>query len=143
MDIQTQVAVLTGCAALAGSIVGSVASFYTTRMLKREEWLREHRLRSIARREEIYLKFYEEVSSIIVMRAQASFDPAAAMQRFLHVSGQMAFVGSEQVLKAAKPVGDGIMEAFKKPTENVTVSINGFVMAARAEIEMSNRQVNS
>ena len=66
MDPATQSASITALAAIAGSVVGGLASFATTYFTRRNQAHRDLLSRDVARREELYSHFIKEATNLYI-----------------------------------------------------------------------------
>jgi hypothetical protein len=140
----TSIAILTGSAALLGTVAGSIASYFTARTLKRDEWRREQRLKDIAVREELYVQFYEETSYLMLNAIDGKISGAKDFHRFRTLMGKLEFLASPEVVEKAKalskklshtlPVAHEVKEDQKEEDKFGTFQ-KAFIAAARREID--------
>jgi hypothetical protein len=76
MDPATQSAAITALAAIAGSIVGGLASFLTTFFTQRNQAHRDLVSRDVAKREELYSQFIKEAANLYADTSDTREQPA-------------------------------------------------------------------
>jgi hypothetical protein len=103
MDPATQSSAITALAAIAGSIVGGLASFLTTFFTQRHQAHRDLMLREAAHREELYSQFIKEAANVYVDSLDKTLENPAS------------FVGMYSLVAAAEKVADNIIDSYNRP----------------------------
>jgi hypothetical protein len=114
MDPATQSAAITALAAIAGSIVGGLASFLTTFFTQRHQAHRDLMLREAAHREELYSQFIKEAANVYVDSLDKTLDSPASLVGVYSVVARIRLVSNDTVLAAAEKVVDAIVESYHR-----------------------------
>ena len=115
MDAATQSAAITALAAVAGSIVGGLASFLTTFFTQRNQAHRDLLLREVAHREELYSQFIKEAANLYVDSLDKTLEKPASLIEMYSLVGRIRLVGNDKVLAAAEKVADSIVDSYNRP----------------------------
>jgi hypothetical protein len=90
MDPATQSAAITALAAIAGSIVGGLASFLTTFFTQRNQAHRDLLSRDVAHREEPYSQFIKEAANLYVDSLRKTLENAVSLIEMYSLVGRIA-----------------------------------------------------
>jgi hypothetical protein len=115
MDPAIQPALITAIAAIAGSIVGGLASFATTYFTRRNQAHRDFLSRDVAHREELYSQFIKEATNLFVDSLDRTLDKPASLIGMFSLIGRIRLVGSDKVLAAAEKVAEIIIDSYNRP----------------------------
>ena len=116
MDPATQSSAITALAALAGSIVGGLASFLTSYFTQRHQAHRDLMLREAAHREELYSQFIKEAANVYVDSLDKSLEKPAALVEMYSLIGRIRLVSDDKVLAAAEKAADAIVDSYHRPS---------------------------
>jgi hypothetical protein len=145
-------AVVAGAAAVAGTLLGGLTSFATTYFTVRRQGHDERILRDLERREELYAKFNELGSNLIVDAIEHPLDDPRTLIPLVAVAGRIRLTGSAQVLQAAEAVIDHLIETYNLPPADlrevvragpheIMAPLTAFTQACRSERERMLRQL--
>jgi len=115
MDPATQSAAITALAAIAGSIVGGLASFATTYFTQRNQAHRDFLSRDVAHREELYSEFIKEATNLYVDSLGKTLENPASLIGMYSLVGRIRLVGTDKVLLAAEKVTETIVDSYRRP----------------------------
>ena len=115
MDPATQSAAITALAAIAGSMVGGLASFATTFFTQRNQAHRDFLSRDVAHREELYSQFIKETTNLYADSLDKTLENPASLIGMYSLVGRIRLVGSDTVLAAAEKVADSIIDSYNRP----------------------------
>jgi hypothetical protein len=115
MDPATQSAAITALAAVAGSIVGGLASFLTTFFTQRNQADRDLLSREVAHREELYSQFIKEATNLYVDSLDKNLENPVSLIGLYSLVGRIRLVSSDTVLAAAEKVADSIVDSYRRP----------------------------
>lgn len=115
MDPATQSSAITALAAVAGSIVGGLASFLTTYFTQRHQAHRDLMLREAAHREELYSQFIKEAANVYVDSLDKTIESPASLLGVYSLVGRIRLVSNDTVLAAAEKVVDSIVDSYNRP----------------------------
>jgi hypothetical protein len=115
MNPATQSAAITALAAVAGSIVGGLASFLTTFFTQRHQAHRDLVSRDVAHREELYSQFIKEATNLYVDSLDKTVVNPVSLIGMYSLVGRIRLVGNDTVLAAGEKVVDSIVESYKRP----------------------------
>jgi hypothetical protein len=115
MDPATQSTAITALAAVAGSIVGGLASFLTTFFTQRHRAHNELVLREAAHREELYSQFIKEAGNLYVDSLDKALENPALLIGVYSLVGRIRLVSNDTVLAAAEKVVDSIVDSYSSP----------------------------
>jgi hypothetical protein len=115
MDPATQSASITALAAIAGSVVGGLASFATTYFTQRNQAHRELLSRAVAHREELYSQFIKEATNLYVYSLDRTLEKPASLISMFSLIGRIRLVSSDKVLAAAEKVAESIVDSYNRP----------------------------
>jgi hypothetical protein len=115
MDPATQSSAITALAAVAGSIVGGLASFLTTYFTQRHQAHRDLMLREAAHREELYSQFIKEAANVYVDSLDKTLESPALLLGVYSLVGRIRLVSNDTVLAAAEKVVDSIVDSYHRP----------------------------
>jgi hypothetical protein len=117
MDPSTQSTAITALAAVAGSVVGALASFLTTYFTQRNQAHRDLLSREAAHREELYSQFIKEAANVYIDSLDKTLESPAALLGVYSLVGRIRLVSNDTVLAAAEKVVDVIIDSFnRRPT---------------------------
>ncbi|MDB5426758.1 MAG: hypothetical protein JWR47_2572 [Phenylobacterium sp.] len=108
-------AIVTGAAAVAGTLLGGLASFATTYFTVRRQGHDERVLRDLERREELYGSFNELGSNLILDAIEHPLDDPRKLIPIAGQAGRIRLTGSAEVLRAAEAVIDHLIETYQRP----------------------------
>jgi hypothetical protein len=145
-------AVVAGAAAVAGTLLGGLTSFATTYFTVRRQGHDERVLRDLERREELYAKFNELGSNLIVDAIEHPLDDPRTLIPIVAVAGRIRLTGSGDVLQAAEAVIDHLIETYHLPPADlrevvrsgpheIMAPLTAFTQACRAERERMLRKL--
>jgi hypothetical protein len=140
MDTATQSAAITAFAAVAGSIVGGLASFMTTFFTQRNQAHRDLLSREVAHREELYAQFIKEATNLYADSLDKPLTNPTALIGMYSLIGRIRLVGSDKVLAAAEKVGDSIIVSYSRPRQHLTTFTRWFAIAALIRSRSSPRR---
>jgi hypothetical protein len=112
VDPATQSAAITALAAVAGSIVGGLASFLTTYFTQRHQAHRDLMLREAAHREELYSQFIKEAANVYVDSLDKTLESPASLLGMYSLLGRIRLISNDTVLVAAEKVVDSIVDSY-------------------------------
>jgi hypothetical protein len=115
MDPATQSSAITALAAIAGSIVGGLASFLTTYFTQRHQAHRDLLSREAAHREELYSQFIKEAANVYVDSLDKTLDSPTSLVGVYSLVGRIRLVSNDTVLAAAEKVVDSIVDSYHRP----------------------------
>ena len=115
MDPATQSSAITALGAVAGSIVGGLASFLTTYFTQRHQAHRDLILREAAHREELYSQFIKEAANVYVDSLDKTLESPALLLGVYSLVGRIRLVSNDTVLAAAEKVVDSIVDSYHRP----------------------------
>ena len=115
MNADTQSAAITALAAIAGSVVGGLASFATTYFTQRNQAHRDLLSREVAHREELYSQFIKEAANLYVDSLDKTLEKPASLIGMYSLVGRIRLIGSDKVLLAAEKVADSIIVSYSRP----------------------------
>ena len=115
MEPATQSAAITALAAIAGSIVGGLASFLTTFFTQRHQAHRDLLSRDVAKREELYSQFIKEATNLYADALDKTLENPASLIGMYSLIGRMRLNAGENVLLAAEKVADSIVDSYSRP----------------------------
>jgi hypothetical protein len=115
MDPASQSAAITALAAVAGSIVGGLASFLTTFFTQRHQAHRDLVSRDVAHREELYSQFIKEAANLYVDSLDKTVVNPASLIGIYSLVGRIRLIGNATVLAAAEKVADSIVDSYSLP----------------------------
>jgi hypothetical protein len=114
MEPATQSAAITALAAIAGSIVGGLASFLTTFFTQRNQAHRDLLSRDVAHREELYSQFIKEAANLYVDSLDKTLENPVSLIEMYSLVGRIRLVSSDTVLAAAEKVADNIVDSYRR-----------------------------
>ena len=115
MDSATQSAAITALAAIAGSVVGGLASFLTTFFTQRNQAHRDLLARDVAHREELYSQFIKEAANLYADSLDKTLENPASLIGMYSLIGRMRLNAGDGVLAAAEKVADSIVDSYSRP----------------------------
>jgi hypothetical protein len=115
MDPAIQSTAITALAAIAGSVVGGLASFLTTYFTQRNQAHRDLMLREAAHREELYSLFIKEAANVYVDSLDKTLESPASLIGVYSLVGRIRLVSNDAVLAAAEKVVDAVVESYHQP----------------------------
>ena len=115
MDAATQSVAITALAAIAGSVVGGLASFLTTFFTQRNQAHRDLLSRDVAHREELYSQFIKEATNLYADSLDKTLTNPATLIGMYSLIGRIRLIGSDKVLLAAEKVADSIIVSYSRP----------------------------
>jgi hypothetical protein len=115
MDPATQSAAITALAAIAGSVVGGLASFLTTFFTQRNQAHRDLLSRDVAHREELYSQFIKEATNLYIDSLGKTLENPVSLIGMYSLVGRIRLISSDTVLVAAEKVADSIVDSYRRP----------------------------
>jgi hypothetical protein len=115
VDPATQSSAITALAAIAGSIVGGLASFLTTYLTQRHQARSDLMSREAAHREELYSQFIKEAVNVYVDSLDKSLEKPASLIEMYSLIGRIRLVSDDKVLAAAEKAADAVVESYHRP----------------------------
>ena len=107
-------ALITGMAAVLGSLAGAFASIATTWMTQRSQRIREHAQLELRRREVLYGDFIAEVSRLTGDAFGHSLEHPETFANVYGLFGRMNLVASAPVMKAAEDCCRYLVDLYSK-----------------------------
>ena len=107
--------IVTGAAAVTGTLLGGLASFASTYFTARRQGHAERILRDLERREELYGKFNELGSNLTLDALEHPLDDPRKLIGIAALAGRIRLTGSAEVLAAAEAVIDHLIESYQRP----------------------------
>ena len=120
MDPATQSAAITALAAIAGSVVGGLASFLTTFFTQRNQAHRDLLSQNVAHREELYSQFIKEAANLYVDSLDKTLEKPASLIGMYSLVGRIRLVGNDKVLAAAEKVAESMSIPIIVPRQHLT-----------------------
>jgi hypothetical protein len=115
MDPATQSASVAALAAVAGSLMGGLASFATTYFTQRNQGHRDLLARDVARREELYSQFIKEATNLYVDSLDKTLENPGSLMEMYSLVGRMRLIAGDKVLLAAEKIAETIVESYSRP----------------------------
>ena len=119
-------AAITALAAIAGSIVGGLASFLTTFFTQRNQAHRDLLSRDVVHREELYSQFIKEAANLYVDSLDKTLENPVSLVGMYSLVGRIRLVSSDTVLAAAEKCADGIVDSYRRPPATFEDVYKGF-----------------
>jgi hypothetical protein len=116
-------AIVAGAAAVGGTLLGGLASFMTTYFTARRQGHDERILRDLERREELYAKFNELGSNLILDAIEHPLDDPRKLIGIAALAGRIRLTGSAEVLQAADAVIDYLIETYDRPPADLRAAV--------------------
>src|SRR5258706_12961625 len=137
-------AIITGMAAVLGSLAGASASIATTWMTQRNQMIRERAKAELRRRETLYGAFINEVSRLTADAFEHSLERPDMLVNVYAIAGRIHLVASAPVMEAADECCRYIFDLYSRPNltmEQIRTSfqasehpLRAFEAACRAEL---------
>jgi hypothetical protein len=115
MDPVTQSSSVTALAAVAGSLMGGLASFATTYFTQRNQAHRDLLSSDVARREELYSQFIKEATNLYVDSLNKTLENPVSLIGIFSLVGRMRLFAGDTVLSAAEKMAEMIVDSYKDP----------------------------
>jgi hypothetical protein len=115
MDPAIQSASITAFAAIAGSVVGGLASFTTSFFTQRNQAHRDLVSRDLAKRQELYSQFIKEATNLYIDSLDKTLDKPGSLIGLYSLVGRMRLIAGDEVLLRAEKVTDSILESYTRP----------------------------
>ena len=115
MDAATQSVAITALAAIAGSVVGGLASFLTTFFTQRNQAHRDLLSRDVAHREELYSQFIKEATNLYVDSLDKNLENPVSLIGMYSLVGRIRLTAGNKVLLAAEKVTETIVDSYSRP----------------------------
>jgi hypothetical protein len=112
-------ALITGMAAVLGSLAGASASIATTWMTQRSQKIRERAQSELRRRETLYGEFIAEVSRLTTDAFDHSLERPETLANLYGILGRMHLVATAPVMKAAQECCHYLVDLYSNP--NMTI----------------------
>jgi hypothetical protein len=106
---------ITALAAIAGSVVGGLASFLTTFFTQRNQAHRDLLSRDMAHREELYPQFIKEAANLYADSLDKTLENPASLIGMYSLVGRIRLIGMDKVLLAAEKIADSIVDSYSRP----------------------------
>lgn len=116
MDTEIATAIIAATSALAGSAVGGVASYFSTRSMRKLEWQLSEIEREIASRRALYGQFLAESNKWIVRSFDQKANSFAEMQELLNLHSEISLISSKIGAKA-KEILSCVLDHHQKDKE--------------------------
>lgn len=123
MEPAIQSAAISALAAVAGSIVGGLASFLTTFFTQRNQAHRDLILKEAADREELYSQFIKEAANVYVDSLDKTLEKPASLLGVYSLVGRIRLVSNDSVLAAAEKVVDSIVDSYHRPPTTIDTMV--------------------
>jgi hypothetical protein len=145
-------AIVAGAAAVAGTLLGGLASFMTTYVTVRRQGHDERVLKDLERREDLYGKFNELGSNMILDAIEHPLDDPRKLIGIAALAGRIRLTSSAEVLRAADAVIDYLIETYDQPPADlravvragpheILAPLTAFTQACRTERERMLREL--
>lgn len=138
-------ALVTGLAAVLGSMAGASASIFTTWMTLHSQSIREQSQAELRRREALYAEFISEGFRLTADAFEHSLERADALVNLYSILGRIRLVASPEVVEAGDKCCHFLIELYihKNFTmDEISMAIrdsehplNGFSLACRKELD--------
>jgi hypothetical protein len=115
MDPAIQSASITAFAAIAGSVVGGLASFTTSFFTQRNQAHRDLVSRDLAKRQELYSQFIKEATNLYIDSLDKTLDNPASLIGLSSLVGRMRLIAGDEVLLRAGKVTDSVLYSYTRP----------------------------
>jgi hypothetical protein len=112
-------ALITGLAAVLGSLAGASASIATTWMTQRSQKIRERAQSELRRRETLYGEFISEVARLTTDAFDHSLERPETLANVYGILGRMHLVASAPVIKAAQECCRQLVDLYSQPNKTV------------------------
>jgi hypothetical protein len=112
-------ALITGMAAVLGSLAGATASIATTWMTQRNQMLRERAQSELRRRETLYGDFITETARLTADAFEHSLERPETLTSVYAIVGRISLVASYPVVQAAEASCHYLVEMYSQP--NLTI----------------------
>lgn len=113
MDTEIATALIVAASALIGSAVGGVASYFSTKSMRKLEWKLSEIEKEIASRRAIYAKFLAESNTWIVRSVDQKVDSFAEMQELLNLQSEISLM-SPKIGEKAKEILSCVLDHHQK-----------------------------
>ena len=124
-------AVIAATSGILGSVVGALSSLGTTFMTQRLQARRERVSIELAKREELYGEYIEQVTPLFAESVETTeFDPAKIFGLYA-LLGRIRLASSDEVLREAEAVILNLLKWYSNPALEVRVLME---QAARHEV---------
>src|SRR5258708_16880926 len=110
---------ITGMAAVLGSLAGASASIATTWMTQHNQKIRERAQAELRRRETLYSEFIDEVSRLTADAFEHSLEHPTSLVNAYAIAGRIHLVASAPVMKAADDCCNYIVDLYSSPNKTV------------------------
>lgn len=100
METEITTAIVASISALAGSVVGGFASYFSNKSMRKLEWKLSELEREIASRRTIYAKFLAEANKHIIQSFEKKANSATPMQELFNLHSEIALISPYIGLKA-------------------------------------------
>ena len=111
--------IVTGFAAVLGSLAGASAAVATTWMTERSRTLRERAQLETSKREALYGDFITEASRLIADAFDHTLDRPETLVALFSAVARIRLMASGPVLEAAQDCCDHIVELYTRPNHRV------------------------
>jgi hypothetical protein len=138
-------ALITGTAAVLGSLAGGSASIATTWMTQRSQKIRERAQAELRRRETLYGEFIIEVSRLTADAFEHSLEHPTSLVNAYAIAGRIHLVASALVMKTTEECCRHIVDLYSRPNmtiEQIRAALQGsehplraFEAACRVELD--------
>lgn len=119
---------ITGMAAVMGSLAGASASIATTWMTQRNQTKRERYHEEISRREVLYGEFISEGHRLTADAFEHALERADGLVKIYSILGRIRLVSSDPVVAAAEDCCVFLIDLYSKPAmsmEEIAATIRG------------------
>jgi hypothetical protein len=106
---------VTGVAAVAGTLLGGLTSFFTTYVTVRRQGHDERVLKDVARREALYAEFSELGSKLALDALEHPLDDPRTLVGIIVLAGRIRLTSSAAVLSAADAVIEDLIATYERP----------------------------
>lgn len=110
---------ITATAALLGSLAGASASIFTNWMTERSQFVRQHAVEELRRRQLLYEEFIKDASNSVIDSLTNSLDRPDKFVKLYSSLSCIRLLSSPPVLAAAEECCRQIVELYSRP--NMTV----------------------
>jgi hypothetical protein len=112
-------ALISGAAALAGSVIGGVTSFMTSWLTQKGQTRAQNATQEIVKREVLYGRFIDEASRSFVEALKTEKDDPASIVALHAMTNRMRLISSSPVISEAETVIKLIVDAYLAPNQTL------------------------
>ena len=136
MEVQVVVAIVGVTAALVGSAIGGVTSYFSTRSMRRMEWRLTLQEKEISRRETLYTEFITEANRLVIHSSAEKISDGNVLTLLLALESRI-WLHSEGLGPKARKICSCILDyqvKDKKGTPKFGDLRDDFIAACRKDL---------